>query len=126
MSKPFSFVVLTARLRALIRRGHVPRPAMLEVGELVLDPFARRCWIGTEELSLTPREASVLACLIRAHPAVVSRDEILDEVWGTDQHGDANIVDVYIGHLRRKLRPYADHASILNVRGHGFRMAAHA
>jgi DNA-binding response OmpR family regulator len=121
VSKPFSFVVLTARLRAIIRRGHVPRPPALENGGLRLDPFTRSCTAGTAPIELTPRETAVLASLMRRHPGVVSKDEILTEVWGPEFAGDANIVDVYIGHLRRKLAAADADVRIANIRGLGFR-----
>lgn len=121
LSKPFSFVVLTARLRALIRRGHVPRPVALENGRLRLDPFARRCTAGDREVALTPREAAVLAALMRRHPGVAAKQELLAEVWGPDFDGDDNIVDVYVGHLRRKLAAALADVRITNVRGLGFR-----
>ncbi len=126
LSKPFSFVVLTARLRALIRRGHVPRPPLLEVGDIQLDPFTRRSSAGAAEVALTAREAAVLACLLRRHPGVVTKVDILDEVWGTDAGVDDNIVDVYLRHLRRKLDAAGSSTVIENVRGVGFRLTSHA
>lgn len=122
LSKPFSFVVLTARLRALIRRGHVPRPPALEAGALRLDPFTRVCAVGSTEVALTPRESDVLAHLLRAYPGLASKAELLLDVWGPDHDGDANIVDVYIGHLRRKLASAGKVVSIDNVRGFGFKV----
>lgn len=124
LSKPFSFVVLTARLRALIRRGHVPRPVVLENGDLRLDPFTRSCTAGERAIALTPREASVLEVLMKRSPGVVTKDELLTEVWGPEFDGPSNIVDVYIGHLRRKLADAQSTIGIGNVRGVGFRTAS--
>jgi DNA-binding response OmpR family regulator len=121
LSKPFSFVVLNARLRALIRRGNVPRPPALENGTLRLDPFTRSCTAGRDNIELTPREAAVLAVLMRRHPGIVGKDEMLTQVWGPEFHGDANIVDVYVGHLRRKLAAAHAGVRITNLRGLGFR-----
>lgn len=126
LSKPFSFVVLNARLRALVRRGHVPRPPAVENGRLRLDPYARTCTAGPTTVALTPREAAVLAVLMRRHPGVVTKDEMLAEVWGADFEGDGNIVDVYIGHLRRKLARATVDVRIANVRGLGFRTVVDA
>jgi DNA-binding response OmpR family regulator len=121
LSKPFSFVVLNARLRALIRRGHVPRPPALENGRLRLDPVTRSCTAGSDSIELTPREAAVLAVLMRRHPGVVAKAEMVTQVWGPDFDGDANIVDVYVGHLRRKLAAADAGVRITNLRGLGFR-----
>lgn len=122
LTKPFSFVILAARLRALMRRGHTPRPPALEAGRLVLDPYTRLCVDGERNIHLTPRETSVLAALLRRHPGVVSKDDMLTEVWGPEFEGDANIIDVYVGHLRRKLADPGTSVSITNVRGIGFRI----
>src|SRR6478735_7523027 len=101
--KPFSFVVLLARLRALVRRGAPERPTVLTVGDLELDPARHRVTQGGVELSLTPREYSVLAFLMRHRGNVVTKGEIVRSVWDTNYDGDDNIVEVYIGYLRRKL-----------------------
>ena len=119
LTKPFSFVVLLARLRALLRREAGPRPTALTVGPVTLDPAAHRVTLDGAEVSLSRREFLVLEHLLRAHPAVVSKESILDAVWGTPDETDANIVEVYIGYLRRKL----GRARIETVRGVGYRMA---
>ena len=119
LTKPFSFVVLLARLRALLRREAGPRPTALTVGPVTLDPAAHRVTIDGAEVSVSRREFLVLEHLLRAHPAVVSKESILDAVWGTPDETDANIVEVYIGYLRRKL----GRARIETVRGVGYRMA---
>ena len=119
LTKPFSFVVLLARLRALLRREAGPRPTALTVGPVTLDPAAHRVTIDGAEVSVSRREFLVLEHLLRAHPAVVSKESILDAVWGSPDETDANIVEVYIGYLRRKL----GRARIETVRGVGYRMA---
>lgn len=119
LTKPFSFVVLLARLRALLRREAGPRPTALTVGPISLDPAAHRVTLDGAEVSVSRREFLVLEHLLRAHPAVVSKESILDAVWGSPDETDANIVEVYVGYLRRKL----GRARIETVRGVGYRMA---
>src|ERR1700716_395769 len=92
LSKPFSFVVLVARLRALVRRGSTPRAPVLSAGTLVLDPFTHTCHRRGTEVRLTPRESGVLACLLR-RDGCISKQEILNEVWGHEFGGDPNIVE---------------------------------
>ena len=124
LTKPFSYAVLLAHLRALVRRGARARPAMLAAGDLRLDPAARRAFRGGEELRLTARELSLLEYLLRRRGEVVSKREILGHVWDDDFEGDPNIVEVYVRHLRNKLdRPYGRRA-IETVRGAGYRLAA--
>ncbi|MBO0981194.1 response regulator transcription factor [Microbacterium sp. SD291] len=123
MTKPFSYPVLVARLRALVRRGGRERPAVLEAGDLRLDPAARRVFRGDAEISLTARELAVLDFLMRRRGEVVTKREVISNVWGDDFDGDVNIVEVYIGHLRAKVdRPFAREA-IETVRGAGYRLA---
>jgi len=122
--KPFSYVVLVARLRALLRRGARERPAVLEAGDLRLDPASRQVWRGETEVSLTARELSLLEFLMRRRGEVVSKREILDHVWDYDFEGDPNIVEVYVRHLRNKVdRPFGREA-IGTSRGAGYRLAA--
>src|SRR4051812_11909146 len=90
--KPFSFVVLLARLRALLRRGTHERPAQLHVGTLLIDPATRRCWRGESEVRLTTREFAVLEYLLRCRGQVVSKTELLEHVWDEHFDGDPNIV----------------------------------
>ncbi|WP_125131128.1 response regulator transcription factor [Microbacterium sp. 10M-3C3] len=124
VTKPFSSVVLVARLRALIRRGAVPRPQVLEAGDLRVDPGARRVWRGDTEVAVTSREFAVLEHLMRHRGHVLSKRDVIDAVWDDDFDGDPNIVEVYVGHLRRKLdRPFG-RAGIETVRGAGYRLAA--
>lgn len=122
LTKPFSYPVLVARLRALVRRGVRERPAVLEAGDLRLDPAARRVFRGETEVTLTARELAVLDFLMRRRDEVVTKAEIIANVWGADFDGDANIVEVYIGHLRAKVdRPFG-RESIQTVRGAGYRL----
>ena len=120
LTKPFSYAVLLARLRALFRRGARPRPAVLEVGDLRLDPAARRVWLRNNEIVLTPREFAVMEFLLHHPGEVLSKKDILDHVWDFDFDGDPNIVEVYIRRLRTKL----DHPVIETVRGAGYRLVA--
>jgi len=120
LSKPFSFVVLVARLRALVRRGVRPRPSVLVAGDLRLDPAARSCTRDGVDIALTPREFSLLEYLLRRAGEVVRKTEILEHVWDYDFDGDPNIVEVYVGYLRRKIDvPFGRHA-LETVRGAGY------
>jgi DNA-binding response OmpR family regulator len=123
LTKPFSFAVLLARLRALARRGARPRPTVLSAGDLTLDPAQHRCWRAAEEVRLTRREFAVLECLMRRSGDVVSKSEILDQVWDFAFDGDPNIIEVYIGYLRRKLDLPSRPGAIETVRGVGYRVA---
>jgi two-component system, OmpR family, response regulator len=119
LRKPFSFVVLLARLRALIRRGATPIAAVLAVGDLLIDPAQLSCRRrdGTA-VQLTPREFAVLERLALQAPSVVPKAALLDAVWGIDFVGDPNIVEVYIGYLRKKL----GRDVVRTVRGAGYQM----
>ena len=122
LTKPFSYPVLVARIRTLVRRGAPERPVVLQVGDLRLDPAARRVRRGEVDIELTSRELALLEHLVRRGGQVTSKDEILDHVWGYDFEGDPNIVEVYVRHLRNKLdRPFGRH-SIETVRGAGYRL----
>ena len=116
LTKPFSFVVLLARIRALLRRDTGPRPALLSGGGVTLDPASRIVEADGAQVALSPREYLVLEHLLRAAPAVVSKDELLDKVWGAAE--DANLVEVYVGYLRRKV----GRERIETVRGVGYRI----
>jgi len=123
LTKPFSYAVLLARLRALQRRGAAERPVVLTAGDLRLDPASKQGWRGEHELELTPRELALLELLLRRAGEVVSKRQILDHVWGYDFEGDPNIVEVYVRHLRNKLdRPYG-RAAVQTCRGLGYRLA---
>jgi two-component system OmpR family response regulator len=122
--KPFSFPLLVAHVRALLRRMSGTAPP-IEVGDLRLDPSRHRCWRGTTEIRLTAREFSVLEFLVRRAGQVSPKFEILRGVWEYDFDGDPNIVEVYIRRLRRKVdEPFGRH-DIETVRGVGYRLAAH-
>jgi two-component system OmpR family response regulator len=124
VTKPFSFVVLVARLRSLIRRGAGERPVVLQAGDMRFDPGARRAWRGEAEVDLTAREMALLEFLLRHKGEVVSKGAILEHVWDYDFEGDSNIVEVYVGHLRNKLdRPFG-RGALETVRGVGYRLAA--
>jgi DNA-binding response OmpR family regulator len=122
LTKPFSYAVLVARLRALRRRGAQPRPTVLETGDLRLDPATQRVWLLGDQIELTRREFAVLEYLLRHPDEVLSKRDILDHVWDFDFDGDPNIVEVYIRRLRTKLRRSDDGALIETVRGAGYRL----
>jgi len=123
LTKPFSFVVLLARLRALLRRTAPPRPTILAAGDLSLDPATRRVLRGADAIDLTPKEFSLLEYLLRRAGDVVSKTEILEHVWDAYYDGDPNVVEVYVGYLRRKIdAPYGRQA-VQTVRGAGYRLA---
>jgi two-component system OmpR family response regulator len=117
LTKPFSFVVLLARLRSLVRRDAGPRPPVLAAGGVTLDPATHRVQADGADVDLSPREFRLLEHLLRAAPAVVGKDELLDRVWASGD--DANVVEVYVGYLRRKL----GRDRIETVRGVGYRVA---
>ena len=119
--KPFSYPVLIARLHALIRRSGSRDPAPLRVGELRVDPLARRVWVGESVVEVTSREFDVLFYLIHRSGQVLSKSNILRGVWSDDFDGDPNIVEVYIARLRRKLAGL-DSEFIGTVRGAGYRV----
>ncbi len=122
LTKPFSFVVLVARLRALARRAGSARPAPLRAGDLVLDTARRECRRGETRIELTPREYAVLELLLRREGTVVYRTDLLHEVWGFDFDGDPNVLEVYVGYLRRKIDKPFGTASLQTVRGAGYRL----
>jgi DNA-binding response OmpR family regulator len=120
--KPFSYVVLVAHLRALLRRAAPARPAVLTVGDLVLDPARRSCGRAGQGIKLTAREFGLLEFLMRHRDDVVTKTQILTHVWDENFDGDVNIVEVYIGYLRRKIDVPFGRASIETVRGAGYRL----
>ncbi|MBG6214748.1 two-component system OmpR family response regulator [Cryobacterium sp. CAN_C3] len=122
LSKPFSFVVLLARLRALLRRAPIEREPVLTAGSIRLDPAARRCWRGEEEVTLTAREFSLAEFMIRRKGQVVSRNIIAEHVWDSELDIDSNVIEVYIGYLRRKLDDGRTKGLIDTVRGTGYRL----
>jgi DNA-binding response OmpR family regulator len=122
LTKPFSFVVLLARLRALLRRSGRSQPVVYEAGDLKVDPVTHRCTRGAVEVVLTAREFAVLEFLMRRAGEVVAKSEILDNVWDFAFEGDPNIVEVYVRHLRKKLDEPFDRRLIQTIRGAGYRL----
>lgn len=125
LTKPFSFVVLTARLRALVRRGRPERPVALTAGDLSLDPTSRRVHRADVEIDLTPKEFALLAYFIQNAGAALTKWQILENVWDSAYEGDPNILEVYVGYLRKKVDAPFGRLSIETVRGVGYRLDAH-
>jgi DNA-binding response OmpR family regulator len=122
LAKPFSYVVLLARLRALVRRGVRERPAVLTVGDLRVDPAGLRCSRGEVLIALTPKEFAILHCLAGRAGEVVPKSELLARAWDFAYEGDSNVVEVYISALRRKIdRPFG-RSTLTTVRGAGYRL----
>ena len=124
LGKPFSFVVLLARLRALLRRstsiasgdsGRVQR------GDMIVDLRQHRVWRGSDEVAVTAREISLLAAIVRSSPDPVSKADLLEDVWGADFEGDPNVVEVYVGYLRKKIDVPFGRVGLQTVRGVGYR-----
>jgi DNA-binding response OmpR family regulator len=124
LTKPFSYVVLAARLRALLRRGAQPRPAMLRAGDLSLDPGTRRVSRGDVPFDLTAREFALLEYLLRRGGQVVSKSALLEHVWDAYDSTDPNAVEVYVSYLRRKIDTPFGRRALQTVRGAGYRLAA--
>ena len=122
LSKPFSYVVLLARLRALVRRGGRERPVTLAVGDLVLDPAGLRCRRGDQAIALTPKEFAVLHALARRAGEVVPKRDLLAQAWDFAYDGDPSIIEVYVSALRRKIDAPFGRASLVTVRGAGYRL----
>jgi two-component system OmpR family response regulator len=122
LTKPFSYAELLARLRALVRRGPIERPAELRIGDLRLDPARRQVWRGGAEIGLSPKEFSILETFMRRPGEVLSRFQLLEHAWDYDYENRSNIVDSYIRLLRRKIdRPFGVQ-TIETVRGVGYRL----
>ena len=122
LTKPFSFAELLARLRALVRRGPVERPAVLRVGSLRLDPASRRVWRGDAELELSAKEFSLLETFMRRPGDVLSRLDLLEHAWDLGYENRSNVIDVYVRYLREKIdRPFGLR-SIETLRGAGYRL----
>ncbi len=122
LTKPFSVVVLLARLRALIRRGRTERPAVLRVGDLELDPATHACTRAGSGIELTGKEFAVLEFLMRHRGQVVSKAEILAHVWDFHFDGDQNVVEVHMSALRRKIDIEGERSAVATVRGVGYRL----
>jgi two-component system OmpR family response regulator len=122
LTKPFSFAELLARLRALTRRPPLERPAVLEVGDLRLDPAKRQVWRGEAEVALSAKEFALLEAFMRRPGHVLSRLHLLDHAWDYAYENRSNVVDVYVRYLREKIdRPFG-RSSIETVRGAGYRL----
>ena len=122
LTKPFSMIVLKARIRALTRRRYGPRPSVMKVGVIELDPASRTCKVDGSAKDLTTREFSVLEYLVRNAGTVVSKLDVLDNVWDYNFEGDPNIVEVYVRRLRKKLELPIRDTTIVTVRGAGYRL----
>lgn len=122
LTKPFSFRVLVARLRALVRRGAPERPVVLTAGSLSLDPAPHTVRRGSTPIALTPREYGLLEFLMRNKDVVVTKVEILQNVWDAHHHGPDNVVEVYVGYLRRKIDTPFGTTTIETIRGVGYRL----
>ena len=120
--KPFAFAELLARIRALVRRGNVERPAVIEVGDLRLDPGTREVWRGDAEIDLSSKEFTLLEIFMRHPGNVLSRSQLLEQAWEYDFEHRSNVVEVYVRYLRRKIDLPFDKVSIETVRGAGYRL----
>src|SRR5262249_40923667 len=117
LTKPFSFVELLARLRALVRRGEIERPSIIEVGDLRLDPATHEVWRGGEEIDLSAKEFALLEVFMRRPGLVLTRLQLLDQAWEYDFEHRSNVIDVYIRYLRRKIDVPFGGKSLETVRG---------
>ena len=120
LTKPFSFEELLARVRAVARRGPIPQPPVLKVHDLRLDPASHQVWRGERNVSLTPREFQILELLMRRSGRVLSRNAIIEAVWGHEVDVEPNTVDVFVGTLRAKIDTAGDQPLIRTARGVGF------
>jgi two-component system OmpR family response regulator len=124
LTKPFSFVELLARLRALARRGHVEHATVLTVGDLNLDPAARRVWREETDISLSAKEFALLETFMRHPGQVLDRLQLLEHAWDYEYENRSNVIDVYVRYLREKIdRPFGVD-SLETVRGAGYRLRA--
>jgi two-component system OmpR family response regulator len=124
LTKPFSFAELSARLRALARRGPIETPVILALGDLHLDPSSQRVWRGTTDIKLSAKEYTVLETFMRRPGQLLDRFQLLEHAWDYDYENRSNIVDVYVRNLRAKIdRPFGV-KSLETVRGAGYRMRA--
>ncbi len=126
LAKPFSYPVLLARLRALIRRGSTSRSAVLEAGDLRVDVAEHRCWRGDIEIELSPKEFALASYLVLHAGELLHKQDILRHVWDDADSFDTNVVEVYIGYLRRKVDVPFGRRSIETVRGRGYRLNSDA
>jgi two-component system OmpR family response regulator len=124
LAKPFSYVVLLARLRALVRRGATERPQVLHAGDLRLDPAQHRVWRGEQPVPLTPRQFALLEMLMRHRDEVLTKTRLMEHVWDFSFDGDPNIVEVYVRQLRLRIDEPFGRSALQTVRGVGYRLDA--
>ena len=122
LTKPFSFAELLARLRALARRGQVERMAVVEVGDLRLDPAARQAWRGVTEIDLSAKELTLFEAFMRNPGHVLTRTQLLEHAWAYDYEHRSNVIEVYVRYLRRKIDQPFGVRSLETVRGAGYRL----
>jgi two-component system OmpR family response regulator len=122
LTKPFSFAELLARLRALVRRGQSERPALIEVGDLRLDPATRQVWRGDTEIELSAKEFTLLEAFMRHPGSVLTRTQLLEQAWEYDFEHRSNVIEVYIRYLRRKIDIPFGVTSLETIRGAGYRL----
>ena len=122
--KPFAFAELLARLRALVRRGELERPSVLEAGDLRLDPATHRVWRGSTEIQLSAKEFAMLEIFMRRPDEVLTRLHLLEHAWDFAYDNRSNIIDVYIRHLRQRIDEPFGRQSLETVRGVGYRLRA--
>ncbi|GAC1610462.1 MAG: response regulator transcription factor [Mycobacteriales bacterium] len=122
--KPFAFAELTARIRALVRRGSTERPAVLSTGDLRLDPASHRAWRGNDELALSAKEFALLELFLRYPNEVLTRRRITEQLWDFAADNSSNVVDQYVGYLRRKLDRDGQTSHVKTIRGAGYRLCA--
>ncbi|WP_395154223.1 response regulator transcription factor [Ilumatobacter sp.] len=122
LTKPFSFVVLVAHLRALVRRGSTQRPALLAVGDLEVDPASRICRRRGVTIDLTAKELAIVEYLAHRSGQVVSKADLLEHAWDFAYEGNPSVIEVHISNIRRKIDKPFDTDSLLTVRGAGYRL----
>jgi two-component system, OmpR family, response regulator len=122
LTKPFSFVELLARLRALARRGQAERPTVIEIGDLRLDPASREVWRGETEIELSAKEFTLLEVFMRNPGHVLTRTQLLEQAWEYDFEHRSNVIEVYIRYLRRKIDQPFGVRSLETIRGAGYRL----
>jgi DNA-binding response OmpR family regulator len=122
LAKPFSYQVLLARIRALLRRGRLERPVVLESGDLRLDPASHEVWRGEVPIDLTPRQFALLECLMRSPGVALSKARLKEQLWDFAYEGDLNVIEVHVRALRKRIDEPFGCESIVTVRGVGYRL----
>lgn len=126
LTKPFSYMVLIARLRALLRRGTTERPTQITFGDLVIDPATRTCHRRGNLIELTSKEFAIVEFMARRQGEVVSKSDLLDHAWDFAYQGDPNIIEVHMSNIRRKIDKPFHTQSLRTVRGAGYRLVSDA